>query len=159
MILAEKQRISENLYNTDESALRVRTYRRQNLKPLLVVVGFFLCLMVINLWLQVEVVKRNDELKGCQEAIRTLERESIQIRIEMANLESFERVQTVAQKVLRMKVAGPSDYRYIAAAPSLHQNEPRPYNYVAKTVPQNPHVWGRLASWFEGFRTAMAQSN
>ena len=159
MILAEKQRISENLYNPNESALRLRTYRRQNLKPLLAVVGFFLCLMVVNLWVQVALVKRNDEIKGCQEAIRTLERESIQIRIEMANLESFERVQTIAQKVLRMKVAGPGDYRYIAAAPSLHQNEPRPYNYVAKTVPQNPRVWGRLASWFEGFRAAMAQAD
>jgi cell division protein FtsL len=159
MILAEKQMVSENLYNTSKPALRPSMNRGQNLKPVLTIVGFFLCLMVANLWIQVAIVKRSDEIKDCREAIRTLERESIQIRIEMANLESFERVQSIAQKELRMRVAGPGDYRCIAAAPSLHQNEPRPYNYVAKTVPQNPHVWGRLASWFEGFRAAMAQSN
>lgn len=158
MILAEKQRISENLYNT-ESAIGPRTYRRQNLKPFLSIVGFFLCLMVANLWVQVAIVKRNDQIKVCREAIRTLERESIQIRIQMANLESFERIQTIAQKDLHMKIAGPGDYRCIAAAPSLNRNEPRPYNYISQSGTQNTHLWGRIASWFEGIRAAMAQSN
>jgi hypothetical protein len=159
MILAEKQSLSENLYNTSELVLRPHAELRKNLKPFLTIIGFSLCLMVANLWVQVVVVKQNNEIKGCQEAIRILERESIKIRIEMANLESFERVQTVAQKELHMKIAGPGDYRCIAAAPSLPQNEPRPYNFVAKSIPQNTRLWAKVAFWFEGFRTAMAQSN
>ena len=159
MVLAEKQRISENLYSSGEPAIRPSLSRRRNLKPVVTVAVFFLCLMVANLWVQVVVVKRSEQIKNYREAIRALERESIQIRIEMANLESFEHIQTVAQNEMHMRIAGPGDYRHIAAAPSLQQNEPRPYNYTTKTIPQNTHVWGRLASWFEGFREAMAQSN
>jgi cell division protein FtsL len=159
MLLAEKQSVSENSYNSSKLVLRHCTDRRKNLKLFLTIVGFSLCLMVANLWVQVVVVKQNNQIKGCQEAIRTLERESIKIRIEMANLESFERVQTVAQKELHMKIAGPGDYRCIAAAPSLPQNEPRPYNFVAKSIPQNTRLLAKVVSWFEGFRTAMAQSN
>jgi hypothetical protein len=118
-----------------------------------------LCLTLTNLWIQVAIVKRSGEIKDYQDAIRSVERESIKIRMEMANLDSFERIQNIAINELHMRIAGPDDYRLIAAAPSLHQKEPRPYNYVAKTASQNTHVWGRLASWFEGLRAAMAQSN
>ena len=159
MILAERQQISETLYNNTVPDLQARPRHRQNQKPLLVIAGFFLCLTLINLWVQVAIVKRSDEIRDYRAAIRTLERKSIQIRIEMANLESFERIQNMAQTELHMKVAGPNDYRFIAAAPSLHRHEPRPYNYIAKIALPNTHVWGKLASWFEGFRAAMAQSN
>lgn len=158
MILAEKQRLSENLYNNTEYIKKPRNYQREILKPLFRIVGIFLCLLVANVWIQVLVVKRNDEIRGYQTAIRELERTSIKIRIEMAKLESFERIQTIAQKELGMRVAGPNDYRCIAAAPVLKSDEPRPYNYVANTTPQNSHLWARLAAWFEGIRSVMAQT-
>jgi len=77
----------------------------------------------------------------------------------MAQLESFERISKIAQTQLHMKVAGPTDYQLIAGVPSLHPNEPHPYNGITKTALPNNHVWGRVAAWFEGVRAAMAQSN
>ncbi|HBE77617.1 MAG TPA: hypothetical protein DDW65_07500 [Firmicutes bacterium] len=158
MILAERQRISEQLYNTNQPALQSMAERRTLLKPILIVSGTFLCLTVANLWVQLALVKQSNETKQCQMAIRSLERESIKLRMEMANLESFERIQTIAQKQLHMKIAGPNDYRWIAAAPDLYKSESHPYNYVSKVTSQNTHIWGKLASWVEGFRQAMAQS-
>ncbi len=159
MILAEKRQISEKYSDTTVTISKVRSNHRAELRPFLIVGGLFLCLSLINLWIQVVNVKRSDEIKNCRAAIRGLERESIQIRIEMAQLESFERVSKIAQTELHMKVAGPTDYQLIAGVPSLHQKVPRPYNSVTKTVLPNNHVWGKLASWFEGVRAAMAQSN
>jgi cell division protein FtsL len=159
MILAERRQLSQDIYNTSKQELRPRIRRHHNLKPFFVVMGVFLCLTLANLWIQVAIVKLNDEIKECRATIRLVERDSIKTRMEMANLDSFERIQSYAINKLHMRIAGPGDYRFIAAAPSLHRNEPRPYNYVAKTAPHSTHVWGKLASWFEGFRTAMAQSN
>lgn len=159
MILAEKRQISEKYNDTTVTVSKVRPNHWAELKPFLIAGGLFLCLSLINLWIQVVNVKRSDEIKNCRATIRGLERESIQIRIEMAQLESFERVSKIAQTELHMKVAGPTDYQLIAGVPSLHQKVPRPYNSATKTVLPNNHVWGKLASWFEGVRAAMAQSN
>jgi cell division protein FtsB len=159
MILAEKQQISEEYRYTTVTVSKARPDYRPELKPFLIVGGFFIVLSLINLWIQVVNVKRSDEIKNYRAAIRGLERESIQIRVEMARLESFERISKIAQTELHMKVAGPTDYQLIAGVPSLHQNEPRPYNSVTKTALPNNHVWGKLATWFEGVRSAMAQSN
>lgn len=155
MILAEKQRISEQLYNTVEPS---RKTKRGLIQPLYLVIGICLGLIVANLWVQIALVKRNEELRDCQQAIRALERESIQIRVEMAKLESFNRIQGIAQKELGMRVAGPNDYQCIAAAPSINKDQPRPYNFTAQTNPQNNRLWAKVASWFDGIRTAMAQS-
>ncbi len=159
MILAEKRQISEEYNYTTVTVSKTRSRHRLELKPFLIIGGLFLCLSLINLWIQVVNVKRSDEIKNCRAAIRGLERQSIQIRIEMAQLESFERISKIAQTEMHMKVAGPTDYQLIAGVPSLHQNEPRPYNNATKTALPNNHVWGKLATWFEGVRAAMAQSN
>ncbi|MGE5583682.1 MAG: hypothetical protein ACM3X9_14275 [Bacillota bacterium] len=157
MVLAEKQRISDNLYS-NQPAKKIYCKRSEGFKILIGIGGAFLCLTLANLWVQVLVVKQNDQLKASREAIRALERETVQVRMEMAKLESFERIQTIAQKDLGMKIAGPGDYRCITPAPPVNKNGSRPYNYVAKSDAQNSHLWAKLASWFEGVRSAMAQS-
>jgi len=57
MILAEKQQISGEFYSTI-TITQARPRHRQGLKPFLIIGGLFLCLSLINLWIQVVNVKR-----------------------------------------------------------------------------------------------------
>ncbi len=152
MLLAEKQGYSENIYNIN---LQTRVDRRMNLKPFYAVIGLFLCLMVANLWIQVLVVKRDREISDYQSLIRKLERQNIQIQLEIAKLDSFERIQTEAQK-MGMRVAGPNDYYCIGGAPKPKGNENRIRNYAENSGFQDNQLWAKVASWIKGIKSVMA---
>lgn len=116
-----------------------------------------LCLVLTNIIFQALIIKRTQEIKVWQGKITKLERVSAKLRIEMANLESFDRIQTAAQRDLGMRVAGPEDYMCIAAAPESPQNPPQVYGpYTTKSTPPG-NLWTRLAGWIEGIGETMAQ--
>jgi cell division protein FtsL len=127
-------------------------------KPFTIIIVVVLCLAVANLIFQALLIKRTEEINVWQSKLAKLERRSIKLRIEMADLESFERIQTAAQKDLGMKVAGPDDYLCIAAVPEHQTEQPRTYGtYTTKTIPQN-NLWTKLANWLEGIEETMAQT-
>jgi cell division protein FtsL len=123
-----------------------------------IIIAVVLCLVVANLIFQALLIKRVEEINVWQIKLAKLDRRSIKLRIEMADLESFERIQTAAQKDLGMKVAGPDDYLCIAAVPDHQMEQPRTYEtYTAKTIPQS-NLWTKLANWLEGIGETMAQT-
>jgi cell division protein FtsB len=131
--------------------------RIQNRVVFKILVGM-LCLVLANIIFQALVIKRTQEIKVWQAKLATLERDSVKLRIEMANLESFDRIQTAARRDLGMRVAGPDDYMCIAAAPEPPQNPPQSLGtYPAKSTPPG-NLWNRLAGWIEGIGETMAQS-
>jgi cell division protein FtsL len=116
-----------------------------------------LCLVLANIIFQALVIKRNQEIKVWQAKLSKLERDSVKLRIEMANLGSFDRIQTAAQRDLGMRVAGPGDYMCIASAPEPAQNIQQSYEtYSTKPNPPS-NLWTRLAGWIEGIGETMAQ--
>lgn len=120
-----------------------------------------LSLVLANIIFQSLVIKRTREIKEWQGKLAGLERVSVKLRVEMANLESFERIQTVAQKDLGMRVAGPEDYISIAAIPEpsreASQNLPPSYGTYRTGATPPGNLWTRLAGWIEGIGETMAQ--
>jgi len=112
----------------------------------------------INNVVQALLVQRNNEVKQWQDKIQALERESVQIRMEMAGLESFERIQAIAQKEFGMKVAGPKDYQCIAAAPVIKQNIPHLVNGLTEPASKDNNPWARLTAWLGGLGETMAST-
>ncbi len=177
MILAEQRSIIEQLkdeYDVGDNEAHGRgsdkTYfdkvyiqdkhvkKRYLNKPLQIIIAVALCLVVANLIFQSLLIKRADEIKVWQSKLVKLERRSIKLRIEMADLESFERIQTAAEKDLGMKVAGPDDYLCIAAIPEHQTKQPRTYGtYTTQAIPQS-NLWTKLTNWIEGFGETMAQT-
>lgn len=123
------------------------------------------CLVLANIIFQALVIKRTEEIKVWQGKLAKLERTSVKLRIEMANLESFDRIQTAAQRDLGMRVAGPEDYMCIAAAPEPSQktpqeppqNPPQSYGTYQTGSTLSGNLWTRLAGWIEGIGETMAQ--
>lgn len=163
MVLAEQYSSSAQLRKkpgfTPENPVQNRPVKKRF--PNKVVLKILVCtltLVLANIIFQSLVIKRTQEIKVWQAKLAELERISVKLRIEMANLESFDRIQTVAQKDLGMRVAGPEDYISIAAAPELPQNPPPPYYGTSRTGSTPPgNLWNRLASWIEGIGETMAQ--
>jgi cell division protein FtsB len=166
MLLAEQYsnsaQLRENRDFPQDSPVQSRPAKKrfQNRVIFKILVCTF-CLVLANIIFQALVIKRTQEIKVWQGKLAKLERVSVKLRIEMANLESFDRIQTAAQKDLGMRVAGPEDYMCIAAAPepprAPSQNPPQSYGtyQTGSTPPEN--LWNRLAGWIEGIGETMAQ--
>jgi cell division protein FtsL len=154
MLLAEERSLAyqdSSVTGTHKIAL---PKRRLQLKKISRIMGFLLCLMVANVIFQSLVVQQNNQIKVWQAKIRDLERESIQLRVEMAYLESFDRIQYLAQTELGMRVPGSRDFRRIAAVPV---EKPRLYTQTQPSSKAN-RPWGKVTSWLGGIGKTMAQT-
>ena len=165
MLLA-KQSTAEQLNDwadVSQDSLVARTQKRRPVKKpfpnrfvsTLVIV---LCLVIANIFFQALVIQQNQEIKVWQGKINQLERYSTKLRIEMANLESFERIQTAAQKDLGMRVPGPDDYLCIEAVPENHSQKPQSYDTYSNKPASQGNLWHTLAGWIEGIGETMAQT-
>ncbi|HEY8464295.1 MAG TPA: hypothetical protein VIM29_09795, partial [Bacillota bacterium] len=67
-------------------------------------------LIVGNVIIQGLVVERNYQISYWQKLLNEQEREIVKVKMEIASLESFDRVQSIAKNELGMKTAGPQDY-------------------------------------------------
>ena len=161
MVLAERYSDVQLQNNPDFAQdSQVRNYpgiKRAPKRFVIKILVCALCLVLANIIFQALVIKRTQEIKVWQGKLARLERISVKLRIEMANLVSFDRIQAVAQRDLGMRVAGPEDYISIAAAPEPAQNPPPSYGTyrTGSTPPGN--LWNRLAGWIEGLGETMAQ--
>ncbi|HEX3044048.1 MAG TPA: cell division protein FtsL [Bacillota bacterium] len=129
-------------------------------KTIVKIVFFSLCLIVANLVIQSLVVQRIREIKKLQLEINALERDSDKLRVEMAELESFNHIQSVAQKDLKMRPAGPNDFQLIAAAPGYKKEKATsntdPAN-SSKTIAKEG-LWNQLVTWLGGANKTMADT-
>jgi cell division protein FtsL len=162
MVLAEQYSSSAQLKKNPDFSKESPVQSRPAKKRLQnrVVFKILICTLILvlaNIVFQSLVIKRTREIKVWQGKLARLERVSVKLRIEMAGLESFDRIQAVAQKDLGMRVAGPEDYISIAAAPEPPQNSPLSYDaYQTSSTPPG-NLWNRLAGWIEGIGQTMAQ--
>ncbi|MCL6589429.1 MAG: cell division protein FtsL [Firmicutes bacterium] len=127
------------------------------------IIVFSLCLIVANLVIQSLAVKRIREIKDLQAEISSLERDAAKLRVEMAELESFNRIQAIAQKELNMRPAGPKDFQFIAAAPGYNYKKEKSavsgqdQANSLKPVPRDS-LWNQLAAWLGGTNKTMADT-
>lgn len=152
----ERLSVKEQEQLTESMSIK-RTVRQRSTVSALVKIGVvFLALIVINIIFQALLIQRNYEVRSLQGKMGDLKRQMVEMRIDMARLESFDRIQEIAQNKLGMKVAGTGDYRYIAAAPQTKSvNE----SYVkrAESAPKD-NLWSKVNSWIANSGATMAQS-
>ncbi|NLY74035.1 MAG: hypothetical protein GX075_01880 [Firmicutes bacterium] len=106
-------------------------------------------LVFLNSLIQALVIQKNYEITRERSAIQALERELTKIRVEIAGLTSYDRIQHLAQTELGMKLASPGDYHRIVAAPVFDRNLPRTYN---------ESLWSKFTAWLEGEGKTLANS-
>jgi cell division protein FtsL len=119
--------------------------------------GIVLCLAVGNVIIQGLVVHKNFQIRNLQSRIDAKEREMLKLRIDIANLESFDRVREVAQNELGMRAAGPDDYRIIPAVPATQDGITAPKEYLAQTATDR-NVFDKIVSWLGGVGRTMANT-
>ena len=159
MLLAEKQMFLNPAITVTGVSSQPASQTRRNRKLIPRVIGFLLCLVVANMIIQAIVVQKNNEITKWKNEIRDLERKQIELRIEMAGLESFERIQTMAKNELGMREAGPKDYQLIAASPiAPGENIRHPYEYHSTRTVSKSGLWAKLSAWLGSLGETMAQT-
>lgn len=157
MLVAEKLPVST--MDTQNDIIRQRqTARRVNVRnaKIVILVGILLALVVCNVVVHACVIRQDHQLKYWQKMIDEKERELVKLRIEIAQLESFDRIQRIAQNELGMRDAGPMDCYLIKSAPEL-KKEVFKSDYVAKT-PTNTGLWNKVSGWLGGLGQTMAKN-
>ncbi|HOP74974.1 MAG TPA: cell division protein FtsL [Bacillota bacterium] len=157
MLVAEKLPVST--MDTQNDIIRQRqTARRVNVRnaKIVILVGILLALVVCNVVVHACVIRQDHQLKYWQKMIDEKERELVKLRIEIAQLESFDRIQRIAQNELGMRDAGPMDCYLIKSAPEL-KKEVFKSDYVAKT-PTNTGLWNKVSGWLGGLGRTMAKN-
>jgi cell division protein FtsL len=161
MLLADRR--SEQLNSAVNAGERSKNPARRLVvqKIIAKIIIFSLCLIVANLVIQSLVVKRIREIKELQVEISSLNRKSGILRVEMAELDSFSRIQAIAQKDLNMRPAGPKDFQLIAAAPGYKEEKPpvtdQDQANSLKTIPRDG-LWNQLVTWLGGANKTMADT-
>ncbi|HEX7712824.1 MAG TPA: hypothetical protein VF531_02285 [Bacillota bacterium] len=161
---AEMEPVPETVsgLNTSEWVARDTTVKPRKSLPLLIkLTTGLLCLIVANLVIQSLVIQRISEIKHWQNKIGVLERSASELRVEMADLESFDRIQSLAEKDLGMRVAGPNDYHCIAAVSDSQPVQPRDITRSSgrpSKSDRNGNLWARVSTWIGEFGEAMAQT-
>jgi cell division protein FtsL len=131
--------------------------RKLNFKKLLSLAGCLLCLTVGNVIVQGLVVERNYQIQNLEQLVQKQERDMMKLKINIANLESFDRVQTIAQNNLGMKIVGPDDYQMIPAVPAETGDLLQPGNYVAQAGDQGGML-EKVTAWLGGIGRTMANT-
>jgi cell division protein FtsL len=128
-----------------------------NFKKALSLAGCLLCLTVGNVIVQGLVVEKNYQIRHWEQLVQEQERDMMKLKINIASLESFDRVQTIAQNELGMKMVGPDDYQMIPAVPAETKNLVQPCKYVAQAGEQSGML-NQIAAWVGGIGKTMANT-
>lgn len=129
---------------------------KKTLARLIKILIVFLLLAVFNSFLQVFVIFQCQEIKKFQSEIELLEKDISRMKVEIASLESFDRIQTIALNELGMRAPGPDDYHWIEALPVASENTPGRKADIQGTVKAD--LWGNLYQWVGNIGKTMAQS-
>lgn len=116
----------------------------------------FLLLAVFNSFLQVFVIFISQEIQKYQSQIEILEKEISRTKVEIASLESFDRIQTIALNKLGMRAANSDDYHWVEAMPVVSENVSLP-NYTSSEMVK-ADFWEQLHQWLGNIGKTMAQS-
>jgi cell division protein FtsL len=159
MVLAEKVAMIEETPQAPPDPNRKRWMARMNnFRRTLVAAGFLLCLTVGNVIIQCLVVEKNYQVRHWEQVVWEQEHDLMKVKIAIANLESFERVQTVATNELGMKTVGPGDYQMIPAVPAENANLVAPVlEYVAQSKDQGGML-AKVTAWFGQIGKTMAKT-
>lgn len=114
----------------------------------------FLLLAVVNSFLQVLIISQNQDIKKLQSEIQILKKDISRIKVEMASLKSFDRIQSIALNELGMKAADIYDYHWIEAFPVVKTPTPKTNMQAAVRA----DLWERVYQWVEEIGKTMAQS-
>jgi cell division protein FtsL len=158
MVLAEKVSMVEaEEPMMVKKQLKLASKTKLNFKKAVSLAGCLLCLTIVNVIVQGLVVEKNYQIRHWERLVQEQERKMMKLEIKIANLESFDRVQTVAKNELGMKTVGPDDYQMIPAVPA----EDGP---VAQSVPgrlpadESNGMLERIAAWVGGIGKTMANT-
>ncbi|WP_132016887.1 hypothetical protein [Hydrogenispora ethanolica] len=151
MLVAEKRIAFDPVSPDAVRSHKILRRERPNRRVFFKIGGVVLCVLVLNILIQAVVIQKTYEIRGWEAKIRDVNREMVEVRMDMANLESLDRIKSIAQNDLGMREAGSSDYRCIAVA------HPKSSNTI-----DNPRKSGSLlakvASWVGGFGATMAKT-
>lgn len=117
---------------------------------------FFLLLAVFNSFLQVFVIFQSQQIIQFQTKIELLENDISRAKVEMASLESFDRIQTIALNELGMRAADSNDYHWIEGLPVV--SEYAPDWSVDSQEKAKADLWGQLYQWAGNIGKTMAHS-
>ena len=148
MLVAERYSIEKSDLNTGaeiKQKVRIRWKRAVFIKTIVVFVG----LIFLNSVIQALVVQKSHEITVQRNEIQALDRELNKLQIEIAGLTSYDRIQNLAKTELGMKLAAPSDYRRVAAVPSVDRMAPDSYRQS---------LWSKVAAWVGGAGETMANT-
>jgi len=124
------------------------------LAQLIKIFSVLLLLVVFNSFLQVLIISQSQDIKHFQSEIQILKKDISRVKVEMASLESFDRIQSIALNELGMKAADIYDYQWIEAFPVV--KTPTPKTNLQVAVRDN--LWERVYQWVEEIGKTMAQS-
>jgi cell division protein FtsL len=157
MALALKVQVANDEY-LQKTAPQRKLRTRSKPRRWSAAVGIILCLAIGNVIIQGLVVHKNFQIRNLQSRIDVKERQILKLRIDIANLESFDRVREVAQNELGMKAAGPDDYRIIPAVPAADPDGvTAPREYLAQTSGDR-NVLDKIVAWLGGVGKTMANT-
>lgn len=158
MVLAEKvvmDEAEETVVGSKKTKYASKT--KLNFKKVLSLAGFVLCLTVGNVVVQGLVVEKNYQIRHWEQLVQEQERDVMKLKIKIANLESFDRVQTIAENELGMKTVGPDDYQMIPAAPEAKGPSVQAGSCVAQ-ADASAGMLDKIAAWFGGIGKTMANT-
>lgn len=116
----------------------------------------FLILAVLNSFLQVFVISQCQEIKKYQSQIELLAKDISRTKVEIASLESHDRIRSIALNELGMRAAGSDDYHWIEAMPVLREETSDRKVDLQKMAKAD--LWGHLYQWIGDIGKTMAQS-
>ena len=129
----------------------------KSLTQLIKILIIVLLLAVLNSFLQVFVIFINQEIQKYQSQIKILEKEISRTKVEMASLESFERIQTIALNKLGMRAANSDDYHWVEAMPVVSESLSSIPDQASPEIVE-ADLWEQLSRWIGNIGKTMAQS-
>lgn len=156
MLLAEKLTLNDDETVVTAQKPTPHSYRRLQGKMMLIL-GLLFASILGNMIVQGLVIQQNQRIQVWQKKIDEKQRELVKLRMEIADLDSFDRIQKIAQNELGMREAGPQDYNLIKSVPGNHDQLTPPTRYLAE-VPEQTGLWATISSWFGEIGKTMAKS-
>lgn len=152
MVLAEKREYKQS-FEKETTKNQQQRKRKVNFNRLIKVGGMVFCLLIINILIQALVIQKNYQARALESQIRDVNREMVEVRMDIANLESLDRIKMIAQNDLGMREAGSSDYRCIAVANTGFTDGTQGYQTAKSKT-----LWAKVSSWFGGMGATMAKN-
>lgn len=157
MALAERIQKPEMEMKTATGCTKKRRLKpRFKQKWLLPAAGMLLCLTVCNVIVQGMVVDKTYQIRRWEKLINEQEREIIKLQVDIAALESFERVQNIAKNELGMKTAGPQDYRLVPSVPAKEEDYASNLSY--NVAGRDSGLFNKIIAWFGEIGKTMANT-